>query len=96
MGATTEGGWGAPHQAERRRLAPLVALGRTVCTRYGHPQFPDCAGLIAPGDEWELGHHDQDKGKWTGPEHARCNERAGGLKRAGQLMIMNRPIVDDW
>ena len=74
-------GYGWPHQRLRMKLAPLVAQGGYVCTRYGHPQFPNCPGEILPGEEWELGHDDRDKRVWSGPEHARCNERAGGLKR---------------
>jgi hypothetical protein len=84
-GRTTAQGYGFPHQRERRRIAALVAQGGYVCPRYGHPQFPNCPGAILPGDEWELGHDDRDKRKYTGPEHARCNERAGGLKRQGLL-----------
>lgn len=84
-GRTTTLGYGHHHQQERARLAPLVALGAFTCTRYGHPQFPNCPGPIRPGDEWELGHDDHDKSRWTGPEHKACNRRAGGLKRFGQL-----------
>ena len=82
-GNTSALGYGRPHKRLRRQLAPLVAQGGYVCTRYGHPQFPQCPGEILPGDEWELGHDDRDptKTQYTGPEHARCNERAGGLKR---------------
>lgn len=85
-GRTTQQGYGFTHQRERRRLAPLVAQGGVICPRYGHPQFPSCPGEILPVDEWELGHDDRDKRIYTGPEHARCNERAGGLKRQGLLI----------
>ena len=84
-GRTTALGYGHKHQQERKRLAPLVARGGFVCTRYGHPQFPDCPGPIEPWDEWELGHDDNDKRIYTGPEHKACNRRAGGLKRIGRL-----------
>lgn len=94
-GRTTALGYGYQHQQERARLAPLVAQGAFTCTRYGHPQFPHCTGLIAPDDEWELGHDDTDKSIYTGPEHARCNERAGGLKRMGKLMSSG-PLFREW
>ena len=84
-GKTTAQGYGYSHQQQRKRIAPLVAQGGYTCTRYGHPQFPTCPGEIDPEDEWELGHDDRDKRIVTGPEHARCNERAGGLKRQGLL-----------
>lgn len=87
-GRTTALGYGHDHQQERARLAPLVALGGYVCTRYGHPQFPECVGLIAPGQAWELGHDDTDKSRWTGPEHKHCNRKAGGLKRMGKLLTV--------
>jgi hypothetical protein len=85
-GRTTTLGYGHTHQQERKRLEPIVAQGLTVCTRHGHPQFPDCPGLIQPTHEWELGHDDTDKGAYTGPEHKTCNRRAGGLKRIGKLI----------
>lgn len=90
-GRTTALGYGFTHQQARARLAPVVATGTITCTRYGHPQFPDCPGRINPGDPWELGHDDTDKSRWTGPEHKTCNRRAGGLKRTGQL-INNAPV----
>jgi hypothetical protein len=84
-GRTTAQGYGFSHQQFRKRVAILVAQGGYVCPRYGHPQFPHCPGEILPDEEWELGHDDHDKRIYTGPEHARCNERAGGLKRQGLL-----------
>jgi hypothetical protein len=84
-GRTTANGYGHTHQQLREQWAPIVATGTVVCTRYDHPQFPRCTGLIHPGDQWELGHNDQDKSIYTGPEHLTCNRRAGGLKRFGKL-----------
>ena len=95
-GRTTRLGYGTAHQKERARLASIVAQGQTTCTRHNHPQFPDCPGIIQPEDEWELGHDDTDKRRYTGPEHARCNERAGGLKRIGKLIANSEPTYDDW
>ena len=95
MGRTTELGYGYHHQQARLKWAPVVALGQTTCTRHGQPQFPDCPGLIQPGDVWELGHDDADKTIYTGPEHRTCNRRAGGLKRIGKL-TPSRPVSNEW
>jgi hypothetical protein len=94
-GRTTALGYGHAHQQERKRLEPIVAKGQTVCTRHGHPQFPDCPGIITAADVWELGHDDEDKTRYTGPEHRRCNRRAGGLKRIGKLMP-SQPTIREW
>lgn len=71
--STSSRGYGTAHQAERERLAPLVATGRVRCAR------PECRQLIAPDDAWDLGHTD-DRTAWTGPEHATCNRAAAGRK----------------
>ena len=94
-GRTTTLGYGHQHQQLRAQWAPIVALGRTVCTPYRHPQFPDCPGLITPADPWELGHDDTDKTKYTGPEHRTCNRRADGLKRIGKLQNSS-PTDNEW
>ncbi len=72
--STTARGYGADHQAERRRLKPKVERGEIDCTRCGEP--------IEPGEPWDLGHTD-DRTGWTGPEHAACNRRDGANKTNG-------------
>ena len=84
------------HRRLRKRWVPIVAQGRTTCTRFGHPLFPDCPGLIAPGAEWHLGHDDFDRSRWTGPEHGTCNVRASNLKRDGLLNADPRPRSREW
>jgi hypothetical protein len=70
-GSTTTRGYGAVHQAKRRSLAGIVALGFTCCARCGKP--------IRRGEPWDLGHVDGDRSRWAGPEHRRCN-RATALR----------------
>ena len=52
----------------RKALEPVVLAGEAVC--------PKCGLRIAPDAAWDLGHSD-DRSRWTGPEHASCNRRAG-------------------
>jgi len=62
---TTSRGYGARHQALRRKLKPLVASGQAICAR--------CNRYIDPDEPWDLGHDDLDRSIYAGPEHARCN-----------------------
>lgn len=83
-GSTTARGYGAEHQAERRKWVPLVEAGKVKCWR--------CGELIPPGSKWDLGHSDTDRSRYMGPEHAaRCNRRAGG-KKAGLLRRRPKPL----
>jgi len=58
-------GYGARHQRARKRAARQVKAGGVNCWRCGKP--------IAPDEEWDLGHDDQDRSITRGPEHQRCN-----------------------
>lgn len=75
-GGSTARGYGSQHRRERDRWAKVVATGTVVCAR------PGCGRLILPDEPWDLGHHDYDRSIYTGPEHARCNRRAGSRKAA--------------
>lgn len=82
---TTQRGYGAKHQAERRRWEPIVAAGRAVCCR------PICLRpdrRIHPDEPWDLGHSD-DRTRWTGPEHRGCN-RAAGARKGNRSPIRRR------
>lgn len=95
MATTTERGYGYEHRKLRAAWAPEVKSGRVTCTRYGRPGYDDCPGYIQPGEPWDLGHHDDDRAIYTGPEHQRCNRRAGQAK--GVAARRRAPIhTRDW
>ena len=68
-GTRQERGYGAAHDAERRKWAPLVATGTVRCVR--------CGKFIAPDAQWSPDHSD-DRARYLGPAHRRCNLIAGG------------------
>jgi hypothetical protein len=70
---TKERGYDSAHKQLRRRYAREVALGGVVCWRCGKPIFP--------GQPWDLGHNDQDRRFYNGPEHRQCNRATAGRKR---------------
>lgn len=65
-------GYGQAHRELRAQLAPIVEAGRVRCARCGEP--------IAPGAAWDLGHVDDDRSRYAGPEHRACN-RATAARR---------------
>lgn len=80
--STAARGYGAAHQAERKRWASSVAAGLVNCWR--------CGRRILPGMPWDLGHHDADRSRYMGPECRRCNRSAGARK--GNRARRNRSI----
>jgi len=64
-------GYGYDHQKLRAALVPSVLSGQVACAR--------CGKRIEPGEPWDLGHSD-DRTRYTGPEHRRCNRSAGAHK----------------
>ncbi|MER7164510.1 hypothetical protein ABT336_00305 [Micromonospora sp. NPDC000207] len=75
-GSTSARGYGHHHQKLRDRWRPKVDAGLVDCAR------PTCGKPILPGQEWQLGHDDNDRSRYHGPEHRYCNESAGGRKGA--------------
>src|SRR5262245_9435285 len=58
-------GYGGVHRATRARFARTVLTGGARCWRCGLP--------ILPGEAWDLGHDDDDRSRYRGPEHVACN-----------------------
>ncbi|QLF83884.1 polynucleotide kinase [Gordonia phage Moosehead] len=65
---TTQRGYGARHQNMRKRYEASVRAGNATCWRCGQP--------IKPDGDWDLGHDDNDRSKYMGPEHVTCNRGA--------------------
>lgn len=85
--------YGWAHQQARAEWAPVVALGRTICSRF--KQDPQCPGVIEPGAPWDLDHTD-DRTGYRGPAHESCNARAGALKRLGRLPTPDNITTYKW
>lgn len=65
---TKERGYGNAHKRLRAKYEPLVRSGEAICWR--------CGRLIDPNGTWDLGHDDNDRTKYRGPEHVSCNRGA--------------------
>jgi hypothetical protein len=83
--STTARGYGTQHQTLRKTWAPLVDAGQVTC--------PRCARPITPGQPWDLGHHDTDRTRYTGPEHRTCNRAAGAAKGNRSPLRRRRPAA---
>lgn len=63
---TSDRGYGREHQKLRAKIQAEMDKGTVFqCWRDGKP--------ILPGEDWDLGHDDDDRSKYMGPEHVRCN-----------------------
>jgi hypothetical protein len=73
-------------------LKPFVDAGVVRCARGADCLFAEngVGGLIAPGSEWHLGHDDEDRSRYKGAEHAKCNLRAGGKAGARKTNARRR------
>ena len=66
--SSTQRGYGSAHRRLRAQWAPTVATGTVRCWRCGKP--------ISAGQAWDLGHDDDNRDVYRGPEHADCNRGA--------------------
>lgn len=87
MKKTTEKGYGAAHQAERRKWQAKINLGSVPCSR--------CQEPVTASDPWELDHDDTKQG-YLGPAHTTCNRAAGGRKSRALQLAVNNMTVRDW
>jgi hypothetical protein len=53
-----------------------VAAGIVRCSR--------CGELIEVGAAWDLGHVDDDRSRYSGPEHRACNRATNGVRVKSQ------------
>lgn len=70
MSRTTDHGYDSKHRARRKREQRNVDAGNAYCWR--------CGELIPPDSDWDLGHDDNDRTKYMGPEHVACNRATKG------------------
>lgn len=72
--STHKRGYGARHQALRAEWAPKVAAGRVDCSA-GLCMVERDGGSrrIKRDDAWDLGHDENDRRRYAGPQHAACN-----------------------
>jgi hypothetical protein len=90
---TVSRGYGPAHKAERAKWVEAVATGEVWCSRQG----PKCIGKpIAPGQDWDLGHDDHDRSKYTGPECVPCNRGTGGRNGAAVTNAKHSMTIRDW
>jgi hypothetical protein len=78
-GKTVQRGYGQMHRNPRLGWARSVARGDVDCAR--------CGEQILPGEPWDLGHDDQNRSRWTGPEHARCNRATSAHRKERELVV---------
>ena len=76
--STTDRGYGADHQRERRRLKVIVDREGYVCTR--------CHRYQPPSTPFDLDHTD-DRTTYLGASCVTCNRAAGGRKGRARARI---------
>ncbi|MGE2733834.1 hypothetical protein [Mycolicibacterium vaccae] len=85
QGSTSRRGYGTRHQRLREQLKPIVKSGQAICWR--------CEQPIGPEQPFDLGHDDDDRTIYRGPEHALKDDCAAGGNRAAGAR--KRHTVDD-
>lgn len=69
-GTRQQRGYDANHDALRKQWAPLVATGNVKCWR--------CKTYIPTEAAWDLGHVDEDRSRYRGPECVPCSRATAG------------------
>lgn len=87
-GNTTARGYGHIHQQKRAEWQKVIDAGAADCAR--------CSDPIKPGDDWDLGHDDHDRSKYTGPECVKCNRSAGGRNGAAVVNAARAMTIREW
>lgn len=86
-GSTYARGYTGRHERERERWKPRVRAGQVNCWR--------CGRWLDPAQPWDLGHDDNDRTQYRGPEHVGCNRKAGA--RASNAQRGHQPRINrDW
>ena len=80
-------GYGYSHREARRKWKKRVAAGNVQCAR--------CGKLIDPDEAWDLGHDDDDRTQYAGPEHRRCNRATAGRRPSHRLVAWKPYPKDD-
>lgn len=65
--------YGYRHRQLRAQWKQRVDAGEVTCWR--------CGQLVQPGSAWDLGHDDEDRTKYRGPEHTACNRATNGRQQ---------------
>lgn len=74
-GTSAQRGYGARHRAVRAQWQARFDRGEHInCAR--------CGKRIGPREPWALDHDDEDRSRYLGPSHKRCNDSAGGTRGA--------------
>lgn len=69
-GSTSDRGYGTKHQRERAKAKRFVDSGCAHCWR--------CGTWLDPKQPWDLGHDDDDRSVYRGPECRPCNRATNG------------------
>lgn len=82
--------YGYAHRQERARWAKVVEAGEGYCWR--------CGCWLVPGAPWDLGHDDNDRTRYRGPECRPCNRgtaaaRGNRARKYGKRPEMPRSWV---
>lgn len=78
---TTQRGYGTKHQRAKRRWQIIINQRGAVCARFSLGQCVESNAMIPVGSrDWALDHDDDDRTRYIGPSHKRCNDIAGARK----------------